>query len=149
MSFEFESYNPALLEKIEEFLNMLRPWKKRIFKEPMFPKKEIMLFSDKDQLLAKLEEDIYYQKQIAITVIKYSERNDMSTKLISYYWKCELEAINNQNYLSVDLYIKSEKHGNIIFPIAIALLDVGQYVYREILHIDSALETTKKLLAKQ
>ncbi len=73
----------------------------KIYKNYDLLKSDSFIYKDKNQLLRKLNEDIIYQENIVKKIIKNSKKENLKTRLISYYWSCEVEEEKNCKYLIV------------------------------------------------
>ena len=146
----FKNYDSSAKNNIQKLLETLRPMKNNEYQKNDWFTEEPFLFTNKNDLFNKIENDIKYQEYIAEEIIKFSINNNVKTRLKSYYWECVIEEIETSNFLNIYLYVepKNKKYGNIIFPITTVMTDKNEYKYWEICHIDVALQATKELILK-
>ena len=145
--FIFNKYDESILKRIEEFLKYLDLMPEIIYNNYDIFKQDSFIFKDKNELLKKLNEDIIYQVNIAKNIIYNSKKENIKTKLTSYYWICEIEEVENYKYLNVEILIEPEDKnlGEIGFPIVIVATKVNEFRYWEILDIDSAMQSIRDI----
>jgi len=145
--FIFNNYDKSILRKIEDYIEKVDSMPKEFYKNNEIFKEDSFLYSDKRKLCEHIEKDIIYQENIAKKIIKNSKIENLKTKFISYHWICELDQIENKNYLSIAIIIEPENEllGDIGFPIMIVLTEKNEFRYWEIIHIDFAMKSIRDI----
>lgn len=147
-NFRFDKYEESVLNKIGDFVDLLTSTKKKLYKKSERFKEESIEFDDKENLLAKIEEEILYQRRLAEKIVQLSLENTVNAKRSGYYWICSLENEESFDFVQVCLYITAEggKYGNILYPLEVILDDRKKYRFWEVINEEDAIDAAKHLM---
>jgi hypothetical protein len=146
--FKFEQYDNLALEKIGALIDLLTPTTEKFYEKSERFKEEYLEFEDKDSLLAKIEEEILYQRRLGERIVELSRTHKVNARRSGYYWVCSIEKERKINFLQVCLYIIAEggKYGNILYPLDVILSENEIYRYWEVINEEDAIEAAKELM---